>query len=188
MPESAMRPPASVDLGLRADRFEWKPRKSLDERPRALYGFALAALVIALFVQAVVEYRDALAAHAPFTRPVLDGACALFGCTVGPLRDAAAVFIDAHDLRSDPVHPGLLKLSVTIRNRAPYPIAWPWLELTLTDLSAQVVARRVFSPTQYVASTPDPAGIPGNGEEGVTLFLDASTTSQAGYVVLLFYP
>ena len=177
------------DVGLRAARFEWKPRKPLRERPRTLYGYALAALVIALGVQAVVEYRDALAAHAPFTRPILEGACTLFGCTIGPLRDAAAISIDASDLQADPAHRGLLKLSATIRNRAAYPIAWPYLELTLTDASDSVVARRAFAPGEYVGIGRDAArGIPGNGENVITLFLDASETSQAGYRLYLFYP
>jgi predicted Zn finger-like uncharacterized protein len=182
--------PADTDaVGLRADRLEWKPRKPLHERPRTLYGLALAALVIAVGLQAVLEYRDALVAHVPLTRPVLEGACALFGCTVGPLRDAAALSIDASDLQADPAHRGLLKLSATIRNRASYPIARPYLELTLTDASDRVVARRAFGPGEYAAARADSTrGIPGNGEDVVTLFLDASETSQAGYRLYLFYP
>ena len=186
---SSTAPADMGGVGLRADRLEWKPRKPLHERPRTLHGLALAALVIALGLQAVLEYRDALVAHLPFTRPVLEGACALFGCTVGPLRDAAALSIDASDLQADPAHRGLLKLSATIRNRASYPIARPYLELTLTDASDRVVARRAFGPGEYAAARADSTrGIPGNGEDVVTLFLDASETSQAGYRLYLFYP
>jgi len=182
-------PTKGDDAGLRPERFEWKPRKPLRERPRTLYALGLAALVIAIGVQVVLEYRDALAAHAPLTRSALEGACALFGCTVGPLRDAAAISIDASDLQADPAHRGVLKLSATIRNRAAYAIAWPYLELTLTDASDRVVARRAFAPGEYAAAGADPArGIPANGENVVTLFVDASETSQAGYRLYLFYP
>lgn len=177
------------DVDLRPARFEWAPRKSLRERPKAVYGAAIVALLAVLAAQALFEYRDALAAHAPFTRPVLQAACGLFGCTVGPLRDAGALSIDASDLRIDPAHRGLLKLSATIRNRASYPIAWPYLELTLTDASDRVVARRAFAPGDYASVSGDTGrGIPANGEDVVTLFLDASETSQSGYRLYLFYP
>ena len=183
---------APIDVGdtdLRPSRFEWSPRKSLRERPKAVYGAAIGVLLAALAGQALFEYRDALAAHAPFTRPVLQATCRLFGCAVGPLRDAGALSIDASDLRIDPAHRGLLKLSATIRNRASYPIAWPYLELTLTDASDRVVARRAFAPADYATASGDAGrGIPANGEDAVTLFLDASETTQSGYRLYLFYP
>jgi predicted Zn finger-like uncharacterized protein len=173
----------------RAGRFEWKPRKPLRERPRTLYGAAIVSLLIAFAAQGLFEYRDALAAHAPVTRAFLQGACHLLGCTIEPVRDPAALSIEASDLQADPGHRGLLVLSATIRNRAPYAIALPYLELTLTDASDQVVVRRAFAPADYVGRASDPAaGIPGNGENVVKLFLDASATAQAGYRLYLFYP
>jgi predicted Zn finger-like uncharacterized protein len=187
--EPAEAPIRIDDVGLRASRFEWKPRKPLRERPRSIYATAIVVLVLALLAQALFEYRDALAAHAPFTRPVLQAACSAFGCNVGPLRDAGALSIDASDLRADPAHKGLLELSATIRNRAAYPIAWPYLELTLTDVSERVVARRAFPPGEYAGAGADVAhGIPANGEDVVRLYLDASATSQSGYRLYLFYP
>lgn len=187
--ESTESPIPIDDGGLRSERFQWKPRKSLRERPKALYTTAIVLLLVALAAQALFEYRDAIAARAPFTRPVFESACAIFGCTVEPLRDAAALSIDASDLRGDPAHRGLLKLSATIRNRASYPIAWPYLELTLTDSSDRVVARRALAPSEYVNTASGASrGLPPNGEEVVTLFLDASATSQSGYRLYLFYP
>lgn len=180
-----------IDIGAldRSGRFEWKPKKPLRERPKALYVMATALLLALIGVQAVAEYRDVLAAHVPSTRPLLQTACDLAGCSVGPLRDTAALSIDASDLQADPAHRGLLQLTATIRNRAAYAIAWPWLELTLTDASDRVVARRAFPPAEYAAEAANStAGIAGNGEKLVTLFLDASATSQAGYRLYLFYP
>jgi predicted Zn finger-like uncharacterized protein len=180
-----------IDIGAldRSGRFEWKPKKPLRERPKALYVMATALLLALIGVQAVAEYRDVLAAHVPSTRPLLQTACDLAGCSVGPLRDTAALSIDASDLQADPAHRGLLQLTATIRNRAAYAIAWPWLELTLTDASDRVVARRAFPPAEYAAEAANSVtGIAGNGEKLVTLFLDASATSQAGYRLYLFYP
>jgi hypothetical protein len=154
-----------------------------------LYGAAIVLLLIAFAAQGLFEYRDALAAHAPVMRPLLQGACHLLGCAIEPVRDPAALSIEASDLQADPGHRGLLVLTATIRNRAPYTIALPYLELTLTDASDQVVVRRAFAPADYVGRASDPAaGIPGNGENVVKLFLDASATAQAGYRLYLFYP
>ena len=173
----------------RPSRYEWKPRRPVRERPALLYAAAVVTLVVALALQLVLEYRDRLAAHAPFTRPILASACSLLGCTIAPLHDAAALSIDASDLQADPAHRGLLQLSATIRNRAAYAIAYPYLELTLTDASDQIVARRALAPREYVGGTADAnAGIPGNGESIVRLFIDASATTQAGYRLYLFYP
>jgi predicted Zn finger-like uncharacterized protein len=181
--------PIDVRVLDRAGRFEWKPRKPLHERRGTLYGVAIALLLLALAAQGLFEYRDALAAHAPGMRALLQGACNVFGCMIEPVRDPAALSIEASDLQADSGHRGLLVLSATIRNRAPYPIAFPYLELTLTDASDQVVVRRAFAPADYVGGSSDPAaGIPGNGENLVKLFLDASATAQAGYRLYLFYP
>jgi len=170
-------------------RFAWdRPRK----RPRALtalYVAAIPLLLIALAAQAIFHFRDALAAHWPQTRPVLAQMCAAAGCTVRPLRDVAALSIDASDLQADPAHKGLLILSATIRNRAGYALAYPYLELTLTDAADQVVVRKAMAPAEYAGGTADlAAGIAANGEAVVRLFIDASATSQAGYRLYLFYP
>ena len=146
-------------------------------------------LVLGLLLQAVFHFRDALAAHLPATKPLLTRACALAGCAVRPLRDVAALSIEASDLQADPAHRGLLILTATIRNRARYAIGYPHLELTLTDAQDQVVVRRALAPADYVSGTANtPAGIAGNAEVPVKLFIDASATSQAGYRLYLFFP
>jgi predicted Zn finger-like uncharacterized protein len=178
-----------VGLGGPAERFEWKKKREPRAVSRPLYAVAAAALVVGVVLQLVLEYRDALAAHVPPARPLLAAACKPLGCTIGPLRDGAALSIDASDLQADPAHRGLLLLSATIRNRSGHAIAFPYLELMLTDSSDRVVVRRAFPPAEYASGSADlAAGIPANGEHVVRIFLDASATQQAGYRVYLFYP
>lgn len=182
---------APVDIGDmdRGGRFEWKKRRRRADRSPIAGGAAIVLLLIALALQAVLEFHDALAAHAPITRPILATACTLLGCALGPLRDTMALSIDASDLQADPAHRGLLLLTATIRNRAAYAIAYPYVELSLTDSSDRVVVRRAFSPMEYAGGTADPGqGIAANGEQLVRLFIDASATAQAGYRLYLFYP
>jgi hypothetical protein len=172
------------------ERFAWSQRKK--RRSRRLTGVLAAAIPLLLLVlafQVVIHFRDAIAAHWPATKPALARACSALGCTVRPLRDATGLAIDASDLQADAAHKGLLILTATLRNRAPWPVAYPNIELTLTDSQDQAVVRRALTPAEYVGGTADPsAGIPANGEIAVKLFIDASATTQSGYRLFLFYP
>ena len=169
------------------NRFAWdKPR----ERKRNAW-LATGAVLLALMLvgQAVWHFRDAMAAHFPATRAALVRACAYAGCTIRPLRDVAALSIESSDLQADAAHRGLLILAASVRNRATYAIAYPHLELTLTDAADQPVVRRAFAPAEYASGTVDVSrGILGGSEMPIKMFVDASATSQAGYRLYLFYP
>ena len=172
-----------------AERFS-RPRRT---RFKGLFDklavLALPLLLLALIAQAAFHFRDALAAHVPATKPTLVKACALLGCSIGPLQEASGLSIDASDLQADPAHRGLLMLTATLRNRTGVLLAYPYLELTLTDAQDQVVVRRVLLPADYVGGGADlGAGIPAETEVPVKLFIDASATTQAGYRLYAFYP
>jgi predicted Zn finger-like uncharacterized protein len=170
-------------------RFAWDRPKRRARAATLAYAAGIVVLGALIAAQLAWHYRDLVAAHFPSTRPLLDKTCALAGCTIKPLRDIGWLAIDASDLQADPAHKGLLILTATVRNRAPYAVAFPHLELTLTDAQDGVVVRRALAPADYASATQDLAkGIPGNGEIAVKLFIDASATVQSGYRVYLFYP
>jgi predicted Zn finger-like uncharacterized protein len=170
-------------------RFAWDRSARRRTRRTWVYALAIPLLLLLLAAQLLYHFRDAIAAHWPTTRPALTSLCATLGCAVRPLRDVGALSIDASDLQVDPAHKGLLILTATVRNRAAYALAYPYLELTLTDAQDQVVVRRAFAPGEYLSGTVDlGAGLPGNGEAALKLFIDASATTQAGYRLYLFYP
>lgn len=155
------------------------------------YLAAIVVLIAVLAAQAVFHLRDAIAAHWPQAQPALVRMCSVVGCTIRPLRDAAMGYlsIDASDLQADPAHRGLLVLTATLRNRAAWSLAYPYLELTLTDAQDQVVVRRALAPADYAGGTADlQRGIPPNGDVAVKVFIDASATTQAGYRLYMFYP
>jgi predicted Zn finger-like uncharacterized protein len=182
-------PPPPASAADYENRFAWETKPQRSRVSRALAAVAVPVLAIALVLQAVFHFRDALAAHMPSSKPALQRLCAVAGCAIRPLRDAAALSIDASDLQADPAHKGLLVLTATLRNRASYPIGYPHLELTLTDASDQVVVRRALAPAEYLGGTVNTlTGIAGNGEIPVKLFIDASATVQAGYRLYLFFP
>jgi predicted Zn finger-like uncharacterized protein len=172
------------------DRFATKrPKRRVRDPARWPMVVATSLLVLLLIGQALFHFRDALAARIPAVKPALVKLCGVAGCAIRPLRDVTGLAIDASDLQADPAHRGLLILTATVRNRAATSLAYPYLELTLTDANDQVVVRRALSPADYASGTTEIAGgIPANGEVLVKLFIDASATTQAGYRLYLFYP
>ena len=183
-PTAPIAPPPEDDW---ENRFAWD--KPQEKRRAPWIAFGAIVLAIALVAQAVFHFRDAIAAHYPATRATLVRMCATAGCAIRPLRDVAALSIESSDLQADAAHRGLLILAANVRNRANYAIAYPYLELTLTDAQDQPVVRRAFAPTEYAGGTADLGrGLVGNGDVAIKLFIDASATSQAGYRLYLFYP
>jgi hypothetical protein len=200
-PQAAVEPGAVSAPGLEEtaaaaeapyeDRFAPVVEPSSRRRRVALYAIAIVVLVLLIVAQAIFHFRDAIAAHSPPARRVLQALCDAAGCTIHPLRDAAMGYlsIEASDLQADPAHRGLLILTATLRNRAAWALSYPYLELTLTDAQDRVVVRRALAPADYVRGTADlQGGISPNGEVAVKVFIDASATTQAGYRLYMFYP
>lgn len=155
------------------------------------YALAMLALLSALAAQALYHFRDSIVAHWPAARPVLTKLCDVAGCAIRPLRDPAMshLSIEASDLQADTAHRGLLIMTATVRNRASWPVAYPYLELTLTDAQDRVVVRRALAPADYASGTADiQRGIAPNAEVALKVFIDASATAQAGYRLYMFYP
>lgn len=175
------------------NRFAWDKRKPKRSRS-GLYAALVPVLVLTLFLQSVFHYRDAIAANWPGAKPLLTKACSIAGCAIRPLNDVDALTIDGSELQADPAHQGLLILTATLRNRARYAIAYPHLALSLTGVQeasgmVPTVARRVLAPTDYTGGTIDlSAGMPPNREMQVKVFIDASATTQEGYLLYAFYP
>jgi predicted Zn finger-like uncharacterized protein len=67
-----------------------------------------------------------------------------------PYRDPGQIKVISRDLHSHPTRAGMLVLSATFVNTAPRGQAWPELELTLLDLSGEALARRRFTPVEYL--------------------------------------
>jgi len=174
------------------DRFSSAPEQASRRKRVLALAAVIALLIVAIIAQAVYHYRDTIAARWPQLRPALVAVCNVARCTIRPIRGEVAMAdlaIEASDLQADPAHRGLLILTATLRNRASWAVAYPYLELTLTDAQDRVVVRRALAPADYAGGTADlPAGIGGNGEITLKVFIDASATAQAGYRLLMFYP
>jgi hypothetical protein len=153
---------------------------------RVALAVVCLALLSGLAVQMTVHERDRLATLFPNLKPILDTACSHLGCTVSTLRQIESVVVETSSFIR--VRGDIYRLNLALKNAAPFELAMPALELTLTDAQDQALLRRVLlgseiNPGNKLAPNAEWAGTvelsvrPGSGLDRV-----------AGYRVLAFYP
>lgn len=111
------------------------------------------ALALLLGAQIVLAQRAELARD-PHWRGWLQTACARLHCELPAWRDVGALRLTARDVRPHPSVPDALMINATFRNDAPWPQAWPVLQISLADLDGKPVALRRFTVAEYLGSSP----------------------------------
>jgi len=152
-------------------------------------------VMLAFFLLAQIAYhlRGEIALLLPEAKPHLAELCLVLGCDLPLPRKPELMSIESSDLQADTANPGVMVLSATLRNRAPFAQQPPALELTLTDVQDQPVARRVLNAADY-ASRGAAAGnvtdrlFPASTELPVKIYFEASSVKATGYRLYLFYP
>lgn len=153
---------------------------------RILSWLALLALGLGLATQLAWMQRSWLAARMPQWAPSLQAACAALGCRIDPYRHLDAITIEDSSFLRREDEP--FQLGVSLRNGTGLAVASPAIELTLTDASDQVLARRVFTAAELGM----PPELAAHGEAGSTrairLVDPVDPQAVAGYRVKAFYP
>ncbi|MGI4813770.1 MAG: DUF3426 domain-containing protein [Janthinobacterium lividum] len=154
-------------------------------------GIARAALALllaaSLVIGAVLWQREAVIMRWPAAAGVLAHACASVGCSTAPPRAIDALSLNATTLRA--LKPGHFTLSFSLENHSVVPLAWPALEIMLSDKTEHIVVRKVLLPTDYLADGWRAAsGIPALTQLRIRLALDGPSTALGSYRVLIFYP
>jgi predicted Zn finger-like uncharacterized protein len=145
-------------------------------------------LLVGLFAQTTYAFRNQIAAWLPQTAPSLVKACALLGCEVGLPAQIDAVSIESSELQAPAANQNTFALVTLLRNRSTLAQAWPSIELTLNDANEKAIARRVFSPREYLSSAQDLSkGFAGNSEQPVRISFELSQLKASGYRLYLFY-
>jgi predicted Zn finger-like uncharacterized protein len=171
------------------DRFEWKPKRARSPAwVGALWSLAALALTALLIGQAALIFRNDLAVRVPSLRAPLTQFCGVVGCKVAAPERPTSIVIDGAEFQADPAHSGLYIFSATLKNRHDHAAAYPHLVMTLTGLNNQILARRLFSPQEFVPGNADlKAGLAGQSEVEFKLWIDASTISPLGFDVRTTY-
>ena len=112
-----------------------------------------AALIIAGILGLSGQYawfnKDTLATNLNL-RPAYSLVCQLFDCELPTLVDVEAIKSIQLLVRSMPEQSEGLVVDSIIINEAPFSQPWPKLELTFSNINGQVVASRIFRPSEYL--------------------------------------
>lgn len=118
---------------------------------RASLGWGLGILLLSatLGLQYLYYQRADLAQSASW-RPLLEQMCTITGCELPLRRDLQQIQLVDHMMQNHPRYQGSLLITATLANRADFIQPFPIVEVLMTDLNQQVVARRRFRPEQYL--------------------------------------
>jgi predicted Zn finger-like uncharacterized protein len=126
---------------------EAAPRRPLRKLAGALLLLILAG---ALFIQLIMFRSTALLSAVPALQPLVERACQQLPCLyTGPV-DVSRIKLVSRDIRVHPREKNALLISATFVNRAPFAQPYPKLTITLSDLGGEIVARRQFTPAEYL--------------------------------------
>ncbi|MCL2022411.1 MAG: zinc-ribbon domain-containing protein [Betaproteobacteria bacterium] len=158
----------------------------LDGDPPAytLWPFILAAVFFAflLFAQVILHFRSEISHNSPPFANLLK----TMGVDVPFAREPEYLSIEGSELQTLE-GPDRLRLFATLRNKAQYSLAWPHLEISLTDTYNTVLVRKVFSPDEYLTRA-QASGVFAPGNALIQLDLGARAIAPSGYNLYLFYP
>ncbi|MEO6033352.1 MAG: zinc-ribbon and DUF3426 domain-containing protein [Burkholderiaceae bacterium] len=191
-PPSAAAPDASMALEsgrseAAAPEFLRKAQRAARwQRPGVRRTLVAAAglLMVALALQSAHHFRDLIAARWPQTRAVLTAWCGVVDCSIGAPRRIGAISVESTALARTSV-PQAFRLSVSLRNRSTLALALPSIDLSLTDTSGRLVARRALSGVDFGASS---TVLQPGAESALQLLLSAGGAPVSGYTVEIFYP
>jgi predicted Zn finger-like uncharacterized protein len=153
-------------------------------RMRAALACAAGVLVITGTLQVGNHFRDLIAARWPSTQPLLGVWCSAPSCKIDLPRRIDDVFVENSSL-TRAAGADAFRLSLTLRNRGNMTVALPSVDLSLTDPSGQLIARRVLHSSDFRASS---ASMASGAESILQLVLASSGARISGYTVEIFYP
>ncbi|MFT3734360.1 MAG: DUF3426 domain-containing protein [Rhodocyclaceae bacterium] len=168
---------------IKPDAAELAARRSRRNRLIAAnVALALSGIVLAAYV-----LRAQLASQYPVLREPLEQACTTLGCEVPYLRDAELVKLEGSELVPAKDRRDGYQLAFTLRNEARYAVAWPQLEIILTDRYERWLTRRILEPAEWLPADMGRApAFEAHGELTTRLDL-ASDVEAVGYKVGVFY-
>jgi predicted Zn finger-like uncharacterized protein len=151
---------------------------------RVLLATCAIVLSLGLGLQAAHHFRDRWSAQYPALKGPLAAWCEFKGCRIEAPRRLDDIAVESTALVRA-TRPDAFRFSVVLHNRSATLAATPWVDLSLTDESGQLVARRALSPKDFQSA---PSTLPGASETTLQLLLSAASGRVAGYTVEIFYP
>lgn len=120
----------------------------------AAYLFFSVLLLLLLAGQVLWFNHDRLV-HAPDTRPIYQSICNVVGCTLPTQQDFTKIKHSNLIVRQHPDYKNTLLIETLLNNKAPFPQAYPKIEITFTDELGNIISRRTLTANQYLYQDAD---------------------------------
>jgi predicted Zn finger-like uncharacterized protein len=152
---------------------------------RGVLAGLVLALMLTLVAQGAYQWRDLVAAEFPQARPYLAQVCEHTGCRLQAPRRIDDLVVESSTLVKANGGSEAYRLTVVLRNRSHLPILLPAVDLSMTDASGLLVARRALWPADFRAQQNELAA---GAESTLQMLLTTGSQRVAGYTVEIFYP
>ncbi len=125
--------------------------QSSSSSPAIMFGWLFATLImLSLLALQYLHFNSLKLADDPDFRPFLETLCPLSGCAL-PLRKAPEEIITiSHDVHTHPSVKDALEIQLSFKNKAAFTQEYPTLEVIFSNPRGEVIARRKFSPDEYL--------------------------------------
>lgn len=144
-------------------------------------------LLLGFTGQVMLHERDQIVAAAPGLKPLFLAICSPLNCTLSPLRRIESIVIESASFTK--IRADSYRLNFTVKNTSTQSLAFPAVELTLTDALDQPVVRHVILPsTLGVNSEALTAGAVQPSSLALSVRGLGPADRVAGYRLEAFYP
>lgn len=132
------------------------PRNYARPQPPTSRGWVWSCVLLACTLGAQIAWaeRERLLAE-PVLRGALDQVLGWFGERLPPMVQLEKLTLVSREVRPHSSVPGALLITAAVRNDSDLTLAYPRVEVKMTDLGGRAVALRRFTPDEYLS---DPAG------------------------------
>jgi len=178
--KGAPLPAESIDFG--------HPGNSQSHQRQSFALTVVALLLIGLLMQALIGWRNDIAARSPQMSAALEALLGPLGLKISPPLDLSVLSIESFELQTGR-SADVLQMTAILRNRSSHVVSFPAMELTLTDSSGALLSRKVIQVDSYLDKPLMAArGLAGRSEWPLRIALEHDGLAPAGYSVALFYP
>jgi predicted Zn finger-like uncharacterized protein len=161
------------------------PRRRLLHPALWLLGILVGAGM--LIGQFAYFYRNELA-RVPELKPALERLCRLLDCQLASPATYATPELVETTIAPHPRYANALRIRATLVNRGDTPAPLPRVEVSLTASDGELLARRTFTPQQYLSNTLAAQPMLPNIAVNAVLDLTNPDNKASGYEIKLFPP
>ncbi len=171
-----------------AGKHKLASKNAIKKSHRWLWFTGAFILLVIAAAQSIYFLRDDIAIYYPNVKPILVKACQQLACSVNLPKQIELIVIDDSDMQEDKNIEGVMHLSSSLINKAGFNLAYPNLELTLTDVEDNPTLRRVLTPIEYLSANTNVAlGLKAGEEIKIKLAITTQGETVAGYRIFVTY-